>query len=76
MVIAMTDHPAADRKAIVLRELNVHGGSPAAAARALGVSVVTVQKWINKLGLRGEARRARDRWARMFSLGGNDRAEE
>jgi len=60
----------------ILRELDLHGGSPSRVAEANGMTLVLLQNWIAILGLRGEARRARDRWARMFRLGGNDGAGE
>lgn len=59
----------------ILRELDLHGGSPNKVARAFGVPKLSIQRWIDRMGLRGEARKARDRWSRMFKLGGNDEGE-
>jgi hypothetical protein len=66
--------PAADdpleRRKILARELDIHGGRPSKVAQSLGVSLASLQRWLDEAGLRGEAKRARDRWERMFAIGG------
>ena len=65
-----------ERRKLILRELDVHGGSPGKTARSLGISITLLQWEIDRAGLRGEAKQARDRWARMFTLGGKDGASD
>lgn len=57
---------------LVLRELDLHGGSPGKVARSLGVPLSSLQGFMTRACLQGAARQARERWSRMFRLGGND----
>lgn len=61
-----------EARRLVLRELDVHGGSPAKVARVMGIPLPTLQCILAQVGMQHEARKARDRWARMFRVGGND----
>lgn len=60
---------------LIARELDVYGGSTCKAARSIGISITLLQWWITQVGLRGAAKQARNRWTRMFKLGGNDESE-
>lgn len=61
-----------EARRLVLRELDLHGGSPAKVSRVMGVPLPTLQCILLKVGMQHEARKARERWDRMFRLGGND----